>query len=138
MLRSMAFEPFLSFQNVGLELQYKTCYARVLDSKRRFLQAATQYYELSQVENVRSGPGQVYMLHPSAGLIFKHTHMHNAEDCLHAVQAHTNLIHSLWSFHWSKIPGPVVPDHRHTMRICCCLHDHQICHQEASPCIVGI
>lgn len=46
-------------QNLGLELQYKTCYARVLDSKRKFLQAATQYYELSQVENVRSGPGQV-------------------------------------------------------------------------------
>ena len=46
-------------QNLGLELQYKTCYARVLDSKRRFLQAATQYYELSQVENARSGPGQV-------------------------------------------------------------------------------
>ena len=46
-------------QNVGLELQYKTCYARVLDSKRKFLQAATQYYELSQIENMQSGPGQV-------------------------------------------------------------------------------
>ena len=46
-------------QNLGLELQYKTCYARVLDSKRKFLQAATQYYELSQIENVRSGPDQV-------------------------------------------------------------------------------
>ena len=49
----------IDMQNLGLELQYKTCYARVLDSKRKFLQAATQYYELSQVENVRSGPGQV-------------------------------------------------------------------------------
>ena len=49
----------MGMQNLGLELQYKTCYARVLDSKRRFLQAATQYYELSQVENVRSGSGQV-------------------------------------------------------------------------------
>ena len=49
----------MGMQNLALELQYKTCYARVLDSKRRFLQAATQYYELSQVENVRSGPGQV-------------------------------------------------------------------------------
>ena len=47
---------------MGLELQYKTCYARVLDSKRKFLQAATQYYELSQIENVRSGPGQVVRL----------------------------------------------------------------------------
>ena len=49
----------MGVQNVGLELQYKTCYARVLDSKRKFLQAATQYYELSQIENVQSGPGQV-------------------------------------------------------------------------------
>ena len=35
-------------QNEALELQYKTCYARVLDSKRRFLEAATRYYQLSQ------------------------------------------------------------------------------------------
>lgn len=49
----------MGVQNVGLELQYKTCYARVLDSKRKFLQAATQYYELSQIENVQSGSGQV-------------------------------------------------------------------------------
>lgn len=53
----------MGVQNLALELQYKTCYARVLDSKRRFLQAATQYYELSQVENVRSGPGQVSTTH---------------------------------------------------------------------------
>jgi len=32
----------------GLELQYKTCYARILDHKRKFLEAATRYYELSQ------------------------------------------------------------------------------------------
>ncbi|KAK9815676.1 hypothetical protein WJX72_007876 [[Myrmecia] bisecta] len=38
-------------KNEELELQYKTCYARILDSKRRFLQAATSYYELSQVGN---------------------------------------------------------------------------------------
>ena len=35
-------------QNVELELQYKTSYARILDAKRRFLEAATRYYELSQ------------------------------------------------------------------------------------------
>ena len=35
-------------QNPELELQYKSSYARVLDSKRRFLEAATRYYELSQ------------------------------------------------------------------------------------------
>ena len=33
----------------ALELQYKVCYARVLDSKRRFLEAAMRYYELSQL-----------------------------------------------------------------------------------------
>ncbi|KAG2441204.1 hypothetical protein HYH02_010048 [Chlamydomonas schloesseri] len=31
----------------GMELQYKTCYARILDAKRRFLEAALRYYELS-------------------------------------------------------------------------------------------
>jgi hypothetical protein len=103
MLHSMAFEPFLLLQNVGLELQYKTCYARVLDSKRKFLQAATQYYELSQVENVRSGPGQVCMLRASAGLISMHTRMHNAEDCLHAVQAQADHMHSLSIFKQSKM-----------------------------------
>ena len=36
-------------QSEELELQYKSCYARILDSKRRFLEAATRYYELSQV-----------------------------------------------------------------------------------------
>ena len=38
-----------SCKNEEVELQYKTCYARVLDSKRRFLEAATRYYELSQL-----------------------------------------------------------------------------------------
>jgi COP9 signalosome complex subunit 4 len=38
-----------SVKNEELELQYKTCYARILDSKRRFLEAATRYYELSQI-----------------------------------------------------------------------------------------
>lgn len=33
----------------GLDLQFKSCYARILDSKRRFLEAAVRYYELSQV-----------------------------------------------------------------------------------------
>ena len=31
-----------------LELQYKTCYARILDSKRRFLEAALRYVFVSQ------------------------------------------------------------------------------------------
>jgi COP9 signalosome complex subunit 4 len=38
-----------SCRNQELELQYKSCYARVSDSKRKFLEAAQRYYELSQV-----------------------------------------------------------------------------------------
>ena len=38
----------LTAQNSELELQYKSCYARILDAKRRFLEAATRYYDLSQ------------------------------------------------------------------------------------------
>lgn len=33
----------------ALELQYKVCYARILDSKRRFLEAAHRFYELSNL-----------------------------------------------------------------------------------------
>jgi COP9 signalosome complex subunit 4 len=46
-------------QNEELELQYKTCYARILDSKRRFLEAATRYYELSQVGKRKIGDHEV-------------------------------------------------------------------------------
>mmetsp|Transcript_11246 Transcript_11246/g.13285 ORF Transcript_11246/g.13285 Transcript_11246/m.13285 type:complete len:397 (-) Transcript_11246:32-1222(-) len=35
-------------KNTEVALQYKTCYARILDAKRRFLEAAIRYYELSQ------------------------------------------------------------------------------------------
>lgn len=38
----------MRLQNVELELKYKTSYARILDAKRRFVEAATCYYELSQ------------------------------------------------------------------------------------------
>ncbi|GIL87911.1 hypothetical protein Vretimale_6309 [Volvox reticuliferus] len=38
-----------SCKDEGLELQYKTCYARILDAKRRFLEAALRYYELSSI-----------------------------------------------------------------------------------------
>ena len=43
--------PWLLSQNEELELQYKTSYARILDSKRRFLEASQRYYELSQIGN---------------------------------------------------------------------------------------
>lgn len=39
----------------ALELQYKVCYARVLDAKRRFLEAAMRYYELSQLPSTGGG-----------------------------------------------------------------------------------
>mmetsp|Transcript_99984 Transcript_99984/g.288664 ORF Transcript_99984/g.288664 Transcript_99984/m.288664 type:complete len:393 (+) Transcript_99984:213-1391(+) len=35
-------------QNMGLILRYKSTYARVLDSNRKFLQAASRYHDLSQ------------------------------------------------------------------------------------------
>lgn len=41
-----------------LTLQYKACYARICDSKRKFLEAATHYYDLSQ-----SGPGVQCVFH---------------------------------------------------------------------------
>ncbi|GAX73595.1 hypothetical protein CEUSTIGMA_g1046.t1 [Chlamydomonas eustigma] len=37
-----------------LELQYKVCYARILDSKRRFLEAALRYYELSLLSSQKA------------------------------------------------------------------------------------
>ncbi|KAK9836339.1 hypothetical protein WJX81_006781 [Elliptochloris bilobata] len=48
-----------SSKREDLELQYKSCYARILDSKRRFLEAATRYYELSQVGGRSAGGEQV-------------------------------------------------------------------------------
>eukprot|EP00217_Crustomastix_stigmatica_P000312 CAMPEP_0183820046 /NCGR_PEP_ID=MMETSP0803_2-20130417/64444_1 /TAXON_ID=195967 /ORGANISM="Crustomastix stigmata, Strain CCMP3273" /LENGTH=383 /DNA_ID=CAMNT_0026064937 /DNA_START=1477 /DNA_END=2625 /DNA_ORIENTATION=- len=39
----------------ALELQYKTSYARILDSKRRFLEAALRYYDLSSLERREYG-----------------------------------------------------------------------------------
>jgi COP9 signalosome complex subunit 4 len=38
-------------QDKSLELQYKTCYARISDAKGRFVEAAMRYYELSQVDS---------------------------------------------------------------------------------------
>lgn len=34
----------------GLELQYRSCYVRILDAKRRFVEAAQRYHQLSQME----------------------------------------------------------------------------------------
>lgn len=38
-------------QNDALELQYRTSYVRILDSKRKFVEAAQRYYEISQMQN---------------------------------------------------------------------------------------
>lgn len=34
---------------------YQVCYARILDLKRRFLEAALRYYEFSQIEKRQIG-----------------------------------------------------------------------------------
>ncbi|KAJ7294929.1 hypothetical protein O6H91_01G067900 [Diphasiastrum complanatum] len=44
-----------SCKDEALILQYKVCYARILDSKRKFLEAALRYYELSQLEKREIG-----------------------------------------------------------------------------------
>ena len=56
-------------QNPELELQYKSCYARILDAKRRFLEAATRYYDLSQSSSSASnGPQAIRLLLSSVDL----------------------------------------------------------------------
>ncbi|RVW27326.1 COP9 signalosome complex subunit 4 [Vitis vinifera] len=42
-------------QHEVLNLQYKVCYARILDLKRKFLDAALRYYDISQVEKRQIG-----------------------------------------------------------------------------------
>ncbi|TYG83026.1 hypothetical protein ES288_D01G136300v1 [Gossypium darwinii] len=42
-------------QHEVLILQYKVCYARILDMKRKFLEAALQYYDISQIEKRQIG-----------------------------------------------------------------------------------
>jgi COP9 signalosome complex subunit 4 len=42
-------------QNEVLNLQYKVCYARILDMKRKFLEAALRYYGISQIEQRQIG-----------------------------------------------------------------------------------
>lgn len=37
-----------SMKDINLQLRYKTCYARILDSERKFLEAAMHYKQLSQ------------------------------------------------------------------------------------------
>eukprot|EP00271_Cylindrocystis_brebissonii_P006454 TRINITY_DN19246_c0_g1_i1.p1 TRINITY_DN19246_c0_g1~~TRINITY_DN19246_c0_g1_i1.p1 ORF type:complete len:415 (+),score=118.90 TRINITY_DN19246_c0_g1_i1:221-1465(+) len=43
----------------GLHLQYKVSYARILDSKRKFLEAAIKYYDMSTLDKREVGGRQV-------------------------------------------------------------------------------
>lgn len=43
----------------GLRLRHKVCYARILDSKRKFLEAALRYYQLSQIDTTELGGKKV-------------------------------------------------------------------------------
>ncbi|RVW88057.1 COP9 signalosome complex subunit 4 [Vitis vinifera] len=42
-------------QHEVLNLQYKVCYARILDLKRKFLEAALRYYDISHIEKRQIG-----------------------------------------------------------------------------------
>ncbi|KAH9692894.1 COP9 signalosome complex subunit 4 [Citrus sinensis] len=44
-----------SSQQEVLNLQYKVCYARILDLKRKFLEAALRYYDISQIQKRQIG-----------------------------------------------------------------------------------
>eukprot|EP00300_Choanocystis_sp_HF-7_P041674 c8460_g1_i1.p1 GENE.c8460_g1_i1~~c8460_g1_i1.p1 ORF type:complete len:283 (+),score=61.24 c8460_g1_i1:41-850(+) len=39
--------------NVALEIRYKVCYSRILDSKKKFLEAAQWYYRISQLDTTQ-------------------------------------------------------------------------------------
>ncbi|KAL6312477.1 hypothetical protein AAG906_021693 [Vitis piasezkii] len=46
---------FSNSQHEVLNLQYKVCYARILDLKRKFLEAALRYYDISHIEKRQIG-----------------------------------------------------------------------------------
>ncbi|XP_030484030.1 COP9 signalosome complex subunit 4 isoform X1 [Cannabis sativa] len=46
-------------QQEVLNLQYKVCYARILDLKRKFLEAALRYYDISQIEKRKIGEEEI-------------------------------------------------------------------------------
>ncbi|KAK6143380.1 hypothetical protein DH2020_023728 [Rehmannia glutinosa] len=49
-------------QHEVLNLQYKVCYARILDLKRKFLEAALRYYDISQIEKRQIGDDCIVFL----------------------------------------------------------------------------
>lgn len=46
-------------QHEVLNLKYKVCYARILDLKRKFLEAALRYYDISQIEKRQIGDEEI-------------------------------------------------------------------------------
>ncbi|CAN6539413.1 unnamed protein product [Malus baccata var. baccata] len=48
-----------TIQHEVLTLEYKICYARFLDLKRRFLEAALRYYDFSQIEKRQIGDQEI-------------------------------------------------------------------------------
>ncbi|KAK2379605.1 COP9 signalosome complex subunit [Trifolium repens] len=46
-------------QQEVLNLKYKVCYARILDLKRKFLEAALRYYDISQIEKRQIGDEEI-------------------------------------------------------------------------------
>nr|AFK33400.1 unknown [Lotus japonicus] len=46
-------------QHEVLNLKYKVCYARILDMKRKFLEAALRYYDISQIEKRQIGEEEI-------------------------------------------------------------------------------
>ncbi|KAG2398252.1 COP9 signalosome complex subunit 4 [Vigna angularis] len=48
-----------SSQHEVLNLKYKVCYARILDLKRKFLEAALRYYDISQIEKRKIGDEEI-------------------------------------------------------------------------------
>ncbi|PNX76218.1 cop9 signalosome complex subunit 4-like protein [Trifolium pratense] len=49
-------------QQEVLNLKYKVCYARILDLKRKFLEAALRYYDISQIEKRQIGDEYVFCM----------------------------------------------------------------------------
>lgn len=45
-----------------LNLRYKACYARICDSKRKFLEAATHYYDLSTYSTIQCATARLLLL----------------------------------------------------------------------------
>lgn len=70
--------PQMLSQDDGLELQYRSCYVRILDSKRKFVEAAQRYYELSQMQNkqVSTFCGSSTQCSTGAARMYTCTYMH--------------------------------------------------------------